>query len=248
MLPTRTTLTTERGWRYFVDVYWDFDATEYNPALETAQTFAVNGRIAGLPSEVTNANSVSLTFIATITVDEVRPSTFSDVHGGYWFFERLKEVVEAGLFSGTGDRLFNPHINVTNAMMARMFANIAGADLSAYITSSFTDITDNAWYLSVAEWATETGVILRTGGNFNPQATVSRMEMVEMVLNFAYVMDMGQRTIQGSGLGNPVTLMNILEMQGLIAEEADGTVDVNAPTTRAELAAVMSLMLMIFAR
>ena len=247
-LPTRTTLTTYRGWRYFVDVIWDLDAAAYNPELADSQTFTINGRITGLPSEVTNTNSIPLTFTTTITVDQIMPNTFSDVHGGYWFFEQLKATVDAGVFSGTGNRLFNPQVNVTNAMMAQIFANIVGADLSSYTTSSFADVSVGAWYIPAAEWAVEAGVMTAAGGNFNPQATVSRMEMVEMVLEFSYVTGMGQRTIQGSGLSNPSTLMSILEMQGLVAEEADGTVDVNAPITRGETAAVFSLMLMIFAR
>ena len=247
-LPTRTTLTTARGWRYFVDVIWDLDTAAYNPELADSQTFEVIGRIMGLPHEVMNSNSIPLTFTTIITVDEIMANTFSDVHGGYWFFEQLKTTVEAGVFSGTGDRLFNPHINVTNAMLAQIFANIANADLSVYATSSFADVSDNAWYLPAAEWAVNAGVILRTGDDFNPQATISRMEMVNMVLQFSYVMNMGQRTIQGSGLSNPNTFMSIIEMQGLVAEEADGTVDVNAPITRAETAAIFSLMIMIFAR
>jgi len=197
---------------------------------------------------VTNSDSLPLIFTTAITVDQIMPNTFSDVHGGHWFFEQLKTVVDAGVFSGTGDRLFNPNTNVTNAMMAQIFANVADADLAAYITSTFADVPDYAWYVSVSEWVVSEGIMTADGGNFNPQATVSRMEMINLILNFSEVTGMGQRTIQGSGLSNPNTFMSILEMQGLVAEGADGTIDVNAPTTRAEAAAIFSLMLMIFAR
>ena len=221
---------------------------EYNPALTESQTFTVNGRIQGLPAEVTNSNEIPLTFTATITVDAPMPNTFSDVHGGYWFFEELRTVVDAGVFAGIGNRKFNPNANITNAMLAQIFANIVNPDLSAYTTSGFADVSSDAWYLPTAEWAAARGFISPQGGNFNPNATISRIALVEKILEFSYITGMGQRTIQGSGLSNPNTFMSILEMQGLVQEEADGTINVNAATTRAETAAIFSLMLMIFAR
>ena len=46
----------------------------------------------------------------------------------------------------------------------------------------FSDVADDAWYLTYAQWASANGVIRATGGDFNPQESVTRADMAEMLV------------------------------------------------------------------
>ncbi|MCJ8011502.1 S-layer homology domain-containing protein [Paenibacillus sp. KQZ6P-2] len=68
-LPERVSLDTDEGWG-FADVSWNVDASNYDPAVKTVQTFTVNGTVT-LPTGVANPNNVPLTTSIRVTVNKI---------------------------------------------------------------------------------------------------------------------------------------------------------------------------------
>lgn len=66
-LPKTVSLDTDAG-RGEANVTWNVDASNYDPAVKTLQTFTVNGTIT-LPTGVKNPNNVPLTTSISVTVD-----------------------------------------------------------------------------------------------------------------------------------------------------------------------------------
>ena len=46
----------------------------------------------------------------------------------------------------------------------------------------FTDVADDAWYRSYAQWTASNNVVSTVSGNFNPEGAVTRVEMAEMLI------------------------------------------------------------------
>ncbi|MFD0616149.1 carbohydrate-binding protein [Paenibacillus sp. GCM10027629] len=65
-LPSSVELVTDAG-KVNANVTWNAGASSYDPALKTAQTFAINGTVT-LPAGVANPNNVALTTSISVTV------------------------------------------------------------------------------------------------------------------------------------------------------------------------------------
>ena len=48
--------------------------------------------------------------------------------------------------------------------------------------SPLSDVADDAWYRTNAQWAVDNGVIRAPDGNFNPGGAVTRADMAEMLV------------------------------------------------------------------
>ncbi|MFD0616064.1 discoidin domain-containing protein [Paenibacillus sp. GCM10027629] len=68
-LPAKVEMATDAG-KVNANVTWNVEASSYDPALKTAQSFTVNGTVA-LPAGVTNPNNVVLTTSISVTVNSV---------------------------------------------------------------------------------------------------------------------------------------------------------------------------------
>ncbi|EPD51094.1 hypothetical protein HMPREF1210_02285 [Paenisporosarcina sp. HGH0030] len=71
-LPASVSLDTDAG-RGEANVTWNVDASNYDPTVKTAQTFAVNGTVT-LPTGVKNPNNVPLTTSTKVTVNKITQS------------------------------------------------------------------------------------------------------------------------------------------------------------------------------
>ncbi|CAH2714629.1 hypothetical protein BACCIP111895_01801 [Neobacillus rhizosphaerae] len=71
-LPKTVSLDTDSG-RGEANVTWNVDASNYDPTVKTAQTFAVNGTVT-LPTGVKNPNNVPLTTSIKVTVNKIPQS------------------------------------------------------------------------------------------------------------------------------------------------------------------------------
>ncbi|KQL34424.1 discoidin domain-containing protein [Psychrobacillus sp. FJAT-21963] len=71
-LPASVSLDTDAG-RGEANVTWNVDASNYDPTVRTAQTFAVNGTVT-LPTGVKNPNNVPLTTSIKVTVNKITQS------------------------------------------------------------------------------------------------------------------------------------------------------------------------------
>ncbi|MCH5352142.1 MAG: S-layer homology domain-containing protein, partial [Acutalibacter sp.] len=133
-------------------------------------------------------NPVTLKFPTKSTIsyvytgkDQDNP-TFPDVPLNAWYYGAVEGAAEQGLFQGDRDGLFHPLRNITRAEFARVMANALNADLTGYGGSSYSDVSETAWYAAVVAWARDAGVMLGYGnGTFRPNAPITREEMCVVI-------------------------------------------------------------------
>lgn len=86
---------------------------------------------------------------------EYKEPDFADVKQGAWYYDAVKYCFNRGYMNGTSDTKFDPNGKVTREMFVKVLANLAGADLSSYTSSSFKDVKADSWYGPAVEWAYE---------------------------------------------------------------------------------------------
>ena len=101
----------------------------------------------------------------------------------------IERVAEWGITTGCdpGDPyLFCPNRQVTRAQMAaflyRAVARANGGDPPAAGGAELSDVPADAWYRAYARWAVSAGVFAAPGGEFNPNAAVTRADMAAMLV------------------------------------------------------------------
>ena len=133
---------------------------------------------------------LSLLFVITAfplyAADNAPVAGFKDVTENKWYAEAVAYVAENGLMTGTSATAFEPSVTLTRAMTVQILAQIAGADLTAYTKTEFTDVPAGKWYTSAVAWASEnniaSGISADTFGYKNP---VTREQLALMICKFA---------------------------------------------------------------
>jgi uncharacterized repeat protein (TIGR02543 family) len=173
-------------------------------------------------------------------------SGFQDVSPTDWFYDAVLYVQKNGIFNGTGVDSFSPQGTMTRAMYVTALGRMAGVDVSEYPISTFADVQTGIWYAPYVEWAAKKGITDGTGnGNFSPDATVSREQMVTMTLRY---FESHQIPYQTSNLvtTKPADLANVsswavdavikLWQAGLFVGDANGNFNPHDQATRAQAA------------
>lgn len=107
--------------------------------------------------------------------------TFSDVPSTHWAKDDIKELAAKQLISGVTSTAFEPDRNVTRAEFAALLIRALGIHGNA--NSSFTDVTENAWYANAVGLAEREGIVAGVGEReFAPAASITRQEMAVMVV------------------------------------------------------------------
>ena len=66
-----------------------------------------------------------------------------------------------------------------------MLAKLAGANLSSYTSSTFSDIKTTDWFMKPVAWAADKGIVNGLGDNqFAPNALVTRQDMAVMIKRY----------------------------------------------------------------
>ena len=144
-----------------------------------------SGELLAMPSvydEETGTVRFTTTHLSNYVVGYHEVS-FSDVSG--WYADYVKYLAARGILNGTSDTTFSPNAKITRAQFAAILANLAGADVSRYTESAFSDVKTTAWYFGAAQWAYENGVAAGADGKFNPNAGISRQDMAVMIARYA---------------------------------------------------------------
>ncbi|MHA6482795.1 lamin tail domain-containing protein [Paenibacillus sp. strain BS8-2] len=110
---------------------------------------------------------------------------FADVSSAQWYADAVAFVTARQLFNGVSDNEFAPNLEMTRAMFAQVIANLEGADLASYDTSSFEDVDTDAWYSAAIAWAVDNNIVSGVGnGKFEPNAPITREQMAVMLHNY----------------------------------------------------------------
>ena len=154
------------------------DHVEGEWVLAVAPTVATEGREDLLCS-------VCGTVIDTRVVDKLPP--FEDVKEGDWFYDAVMYCAGKGYVTGTSATTFNPTGKLTRAAFVVILARVAGADLSKYDESPFTDVAVGDWYGPAIIWAYENGYVngLGDGTTFGPKNNMPRQQLATMFFRYA---------------------------------------------------------------
>lgn len=177
---------------------------------------------------------------------------FDDVSTDSWYVGVVDKATAYGLFSGTSDTTFSPDNNMTRSMLAQILYNLSGKVSYGVGESVFIDVARDAWYANAVNWAAKAEVVSGTGnGQFSPDASVTREQLVTMLYNYAKVI--GADTTPAAGLdsfpdGDSVsnyaqTPMKWAIAMGFLSGRAQNGGKYIAPqgtATRAEVAVILS--------
>ena len=127
-------------------------------------------------------------FIGNILAASVATKSYKDVPANAWFASFVNEGTMRGLINGMSQTEFSPNAQMNRAMFVTILSRIyQSMDGSAIVDGdkTFGDVADNTWYSAPVRWAADAGVTNGDGGNFAPNRSISREEVVTMLYRYA---------------------------------------------------------------
>jgi hypothetical protein len=179
---------------------------------------------------------------ATVDIDK-----FTDI-SGHWAYASIQFAVERGLFAGVSATEFAPQADMTRGMFVTVLARIAGADLSAYTASPFTDVANDTWYTAPVAWAAANRIVSGVGDNvFAPSLAITRQEMAVILANYIAFADISLNegaAVTFADAGDIASwaqaAVNQFAAAGLIAGVGDNLYAPLKTATRAEVATLLT--------
>lgn len=112
---------------------------------------------------------------------------FQDIEAGTWYIDAVIWCDEMGYMEGTDATHFSPDLPLTREQLATVLWRYVGklpASLSA--VDSFADSAAiNSWAKGGVAWCVSAGLLNGKPGNLlDPQGTVTRAEMAQVLLNY----------------------------------------------------------------
>lgn len=179
--------------------------------------------------------------------------SFSDVKSTDWFYSYVTSLASKKIINGMGNNKFAPQNNITRAQFITILANLAGADLSAYNTSEFSDVKTSDWFAKQVAWAKAKGIAGGSNGKFSPTANISRQDMAVMIKRYA---DSVSRTLPSNSATTAFTdeasissyakdAVKAMQAAGIIGGKSGNRFDPLANATRAEASKMIYVLLSI---
>ena len=113
---------------------------------------------------------------------------FSDVASAIWYANAVSYDYVHGLMNGMNATTFGPEQTLNRAMIITILHRIAGSP-KAEGEPAFEDVPANAYYAEAVAWGFENGIVKgMTDTLFNPDAPVTREQMVTFLYRFAVYM------------------------------------------------------------
>lgn len=172
------------------------------------------------------------------------PVILEDVQG-HWAEGDIRTLASWGVIAGSNNK-FNPDKTVTRAEFVNMLVKAKGLEVEEKSGQTFKDVSPDSWYFGTVEAAAKAGLIQGSGGNFFPDKTITRQEIVVMIMN---AVNSGQQVtvrenLAGFNDGNKVALWakkqvaQAVEM-GILAG-SNGYLKPTDPATRAQAAVMLT--------
>ncbi|MPM61606.1 hypothetical protein SDC9_108466 [bioreactor metagenome] len=175
---------------------------------------------------------------------------FTDVAAGAWYSGAVTFLTARGIVKGMGDEMFCPEGIVTRAQFVTMLANLSGADLTLYKTSSFADVKTTDWYFGAVQWACQNGIVMGYDGKFCPNGEIARQDMAVILARYALYAGFtlpetsAEKAFTDSAEISAYASEAATAMQksNIISGRDDGSFDPKAPATRAEAAKMITVL------
>ncbi|CAN7295648.1 lamin tail domain-containing protein [Paenibacillus sp. LjRoot153] len=111
---------------------------------------------------------------------------YADIPEGHWAKPAIAELSAKHIVQGVTDRTFEPARAVTRAEFAALLARTM--HLNAKKQSTFSDVSEHAWYAEAVAALAEAGIVNGAeSNNFAPDHTITREQMAVMLLRAAEV-------------------------------------------------------------
>lgn len=213
---------------------------------------------------LTVAMALSLVTIAFATSDvSEKPlvssgttaADFSDVPTTYWAHDSIKQVVASGLFKGTTATTFSPQGQMTRAMFVVVLSRLDGVTVNNSAATGFDDVASSAWCAGAVAWAVSAGLVEGYGNNkFGPNDSITRQQIAVFLKR--YTDTYKKYTLKEAALTNAFSdaaaasdyakdAIEYCRIHGLVGGYADGTYQPKRNVTRAEVAAMLSRVVLI---
>ena len=176
---------------------------------------------------------------------ELPTVSFSDVPQSHWAYTYVQNAVKQGLFSGIGNGMFGPGMNVTRGMFVTTLYSSAGSpDVEL---SDFSDVPADAWYARAVAWASQQGIVSGIGNNkFGPEMPITREQIALILYNYADGTSPGTEMFVRIGYPDgkdihdwALTAFTWAMNKDLISGKSGNILDPLATATRAEVAVIM---------
>ena len=204
-----------------------------------------------IPFSFYSGSEVALSTSRLGTFDVVYRSIYFNDIQDHWASSNISFVSARGLLTGTGSDIFNPSGTMTRAMFVQVLANLYDADLNASVSSRFTDVNNDAWYMPAIEWATNLGIVSGVSEDiFSPAANITREQMATMLANYlnhkGYSLPSGASTIfNDTDDISPwaVESVQLLQQAGVLGGRPNNNFDPQGIATRAEAATIFTQLI-----
>lgn len=176
---------------------------------------------------------------------ELPAVSFSDVPETHWAYTYVQNAVKQGLFSGIGNGLFGPGMNVTRGMfVTTLYSSVGSPDVEL---SNFSDVPTDAWYAKAVAWASQQGIVSGIGNNkFGPDLPITREQIALILYNYAGGTSPGTEMFVRIGYPDgkdihdwALTAFTWAMNKDLISGKSGNILDPLATATRAEVAVIM---------
>jgi len=121
---------------------------------------------------------------ADIVVLKLSPVTFADVPPGFWAYDYIMAIYDAGITTGYPDGTYRPSQNVQRSQMAAFIIRAKfGEDFSYSPTPHFSDVPSGHWAFKYVQKMYDEGIT--TGyadGTYRPSQNVSRAQMAAFII------------------------------------------------------------------
>ena len=211
-----------------------------------------NGNATRIAGSVYDANSGCVIFTTThfsqYGIGYTAPAAkFTDI-STHWAKESVDYVVGRGLLSATSDTAFSPSSAMTRGMLVTALGRLAGVDVKAYTTNSFTDVNADSAYRPYIEWAYSKGIIQGIGGSqFAPDRAITREEIAVIFTNYAkvtgYTLPITREVTthaDASSIGSAYKdAVNAMQQAGIMMGGSDNKFNPKGNATRAEVSSML---------
>ncbi|CFX88076.1 Pectin lyase fold/virulence factor [Syntrophomonas zehnderi OL-4] len=178
---------------------------------------------------------------------EAPAGKFTDI-STHWGKDSIDYVVGRGVLSGTSKTTFAPDTAMTREMLVTALGRLAGVDVKAYTTNSFTDVKDDSSFRPYIEWAYKKGIVQGIGNQqFAPDRAITREEIAVIIANYAkangYKLPVTRDATAyadassiGSAYKKPVTAM---QQAGIMTGGTDNRFNPKSNASRAEVSSML---------
>lgn len=167
---------------------------------------------------------------------------YTDVPAGHWAAESIEKATSLGIFNGIEEGRFGLGQPITRAEFAAVLVRFFGWENTAR-TSSYTDVSPDAWYAAAVETARANSAVAAAGREFHPEEAVTRAEMASMLLrSLGYTYLAGAASEYSAPFSDVTVNRGFITLAydlGLMTGTGEQRFDPNLPAAREQAAAVL---------